>query len=292
MRFRDDDDGPAGAPSERPPEQSLGPDEVIRLDDLGIRYNILVQQSRTFKDYCIQWLRGGIQYQPHWALRGVSLTVGKGEILGVVGENGAGKSTLLKAISRIVPPSEGRVRVLGQVAPLVELGAGFHPDLTGRENIYLNALLLGYTRQQVTERLERITDFSELGDFLDAPVRTYSTGMTARLGFAIATDRSPDILIIDEILGVGDDRFYDKCEQRIASLCTGGTTVLFVSHSLAKIESMCDRAAWLHQGRLMMTGEPRLVTQAYRERNRTPESALRAAGPAAAPREDLGVRFG
>ncbi len=291
MRFRDDDSGAAASPSGRPLEQSLAPDEVIRLDNLGIRFNILVQRSRTFKDYCIQWLRGGIQYQPHWAVRGVSLTVRKGEILGILGENGAGKSTLLKAISRIVPPSEGRVQVLGQVAPLVELGAGFHPDLTGRENIYLNALLLGSTRQEITERLERITDFSELGEFLDAPVRTYSTGMSARLGFAIATDCSPDILIIDEILGVGDDRFYDKCEQRIASLCSGGTTVLFVSHNLVKIESMCDRVAWLHQGRLVMTGDPRRVTRAYRERG-APGSAARAAGPAAAPREELGVRFG
>ena len=292
MRFRGDGADAAAPSAGRPLGQSLEADEVIRLDNLGIRFNILIQRTRTFKDHCIQWFRGGIQYQPHWALRGVSLTVRKGEILGILGENGAGKSTLLKAISRIVPPSEGRVQVLGQVAPLVELGAGFHPDLTGRENIYLNALLLGNTRLQITERLERITDFSELGEFLDAPVRTYSSGMSARLGFAIATDCSPDILIIDEILGVGDDRFYDKCEQRIASLCSGGTTVLLVSHDLVKIESMCDRVAWLHQGRLVMTGDPHRVTRAYRERRRTPGGAVRAADPAAAPRDELGVRFG
>jgi ABC-2 type transport system ATP-binding protein len=260
MRFRGDD--AAGSVANGPVSHGpLAPDEVIRVDNLGVRYNILLQKTRTFKEHCIQWLRGGLNYQAHWAVRGVSLSVRKGEILGLIGENGAGKSTLLKAIGRII-------QVLGRLAPLVELGAGFHPDLTGRENIYLNALLLGNTRRQIEERLDSITEFSELDEFLDAPLRTYSTGMAARLGFAVATDCSPDILIVDEILGVGDDRFYAKCERRIASLCTGGTTVLLVSHSLDVVESMCDRVAWLDKGHLVMVGDARRVTRAYRERAR------------------------
>jgi ABC-type polysaccharide/polyol phosphate transport system ATPase subunit len=186
-------------------------------------------------------------------------------VFGIIGANGAGKSTLLKVISRVMRPTEGRVRVYGRVVPLLELGAGFHPELTGRENIFLNGAILGFTRREMEAKFQRIVEFSELQDFIDAPLRTYSSGMWARLGFAVAIDTEPDILILDEILSVGDEAFQRKCVARIEELRQHGVTILLVTHNTELVASMCSRAAWLDHGRLQLVGEAAVVAQAYRE---------------------------
>jgi ABC-type polysaccharide/polyol phosphate transport system ATPase subunit len=183
----------------------------------------------------------------------------------LIGQNGAGKSTLLKLIARVLRPTSGRVVVRGHVAPLLEFGAGFHPELSGRENIYLNGALLGFTSKEMDEKFNRIVDFAELWDFIDAPLRTYSSGMWARLGFAVATDVKPDILIIDEILSVGDEAFQRKSATRMQEFRDQGATILLVSHTMLTIEEMCKQTAWLHHGQLMAIGETQQVIQAYRQ---------------------------
>jgi ABC-type polysaccharide/polyol phosphate transport system ATPase subunit len=203
-----------------------------------------------------------------WALNDISLNVRQGEVFGLIGDNGAGKSTLLKVVARVLRPTKGRVIVKGKVAPLLELGAGFHPELTGKENIFLNGALLGYSHGEMQEKYQEIVDFSELGGFIDAPIRTYSTGMYARLGFSVATTYEPDILIVDEILGVGDESFQQKCSDRITKFRENGTSILLVSHAMELIQKMCQRAAWLDHGKLMIMGEPAQVIQAYREKSR------------------------
>jgi len=180
----------------------------------------------------------------------------QGEIFGIIGLNGAGKSTLLKVISRVLKPTLGRVWVRGRVAPLLELGAGFHPELTGRENVFLNGLLLGYAQAEITSHFEEILDFADLSGFIDAPLRTYSTGMVARLGFSVATMKQPDILIVDEVLSVGDEQFQRKCHNRLTQFQENGTTILLVSHSTDLIAKLCNRAAWLEHGHLRMVGKP------------------------------------
>ncbi len=193
----------------------------------------------------------------------VSFTVEAGSIVGLIGPNGAGKSTLLKLVARVLRPTSGKVIVRGQVAPLLELGAGFHPELTGRENIYLNGALLGFTQREMDKKFKRIVDFSELWDFIDAPMRTYSSGMWARLGFAVATDVNPDILIIDEVLSVGDESFQRKSAQRMQEFRDQGATILLVSHNLEIVEQMCHRVFWLDHGQLVKMGDPGMVINAY-----------------------------
>jgi lipopolysaccharide transport system ATP-binding protein len=200
-----------------------------------------------------------------YALRDVSFAVEPGESLAVIGQNGAGKSTLLNLATQLSLPSEGAVRIGGRVAGLLELGAGFHPDLTGRENVRINAALLGLSRKQVNERFESMVEFAEIGDFIDEPLRTYSTGMGMRLAFSVAVNVDPDILIIDEVLGVGDEAFFTKCFERIKEFRGAGKTLLCVSHNLDSLETLCDRALWLHHGRVERVGPMRQVAQAYRD---------------------------
>jgi ABC-type polysaccharide/polyol phosphate transport system ATPase subunit len=219
------------------------------LEAVSVRYRAPTEGIGSLKEFAIRSLQGRVEYRDLWALRGVSFEVSKGEVFWLVGPNGAGKSTLLKLVARVLRPTEGRVVVGGRVAPLLEFGAGFHSELTGRENLYLNGALLGFTRKQMNEKLERIVDFAELWDFIDAPLRTYSSGMVARLGFSIATDVEPDVLIVDEVLSVGDEAFRRKSSARMRAFHESGATILLVSHDMDTVRSMCQRAdGWITAG--------------------------------------------
>jgi ABC-type polysaccharide/polyol phosphate transport system ATPase subunit len=247
-------------------QQSFSPShEAIRLDKVGVRYRAPSERIPSIKEYAIRWMQGKIKHREFWALRDVDLIVKQGETLGVIGPNGAGKSTLSKLVARVLKPTSGRVLVRGQVAPLLEFGAGFHPELSGRENIYLNGALLGFSRKQMEQRFNQIVDYAELWDFIDAPMRTYSSGMWARLGFSVATDVNPDILIIDEVLSVGDEAFQHKSAARMEEYRQQGATILFVSHNMTVIEQICHRVAWLDHGHLMEVGDPTGVIRAYRD---------------------------
>jgi len=247
-------------------ETSLSsPAEMIRLENVSVCYRVPRDHFTTFKEYAIRLLQGKVKHDSFLALKNVSLSVRKGEVFGLIGHNGAGKSTLLKLVARVMRPSSGRVVVRGWVAPLLEIGAGFHPDLTGRENVFLNGAILGFPQQEIDGLFDSIVEFSELQDFIDAPLRTYSSGMMARLGFAVATGARPDVLIVDEILGVGDEAFQWKCYERIKGFCKEGTTIFMVTHNASLIEMMCHRVAWLDHGRLMGVGGPAEMIQSYRE---------------------------
>ncbi|HXT22415.1 MAG TPA: ABC transporter ATP-binding protein [Thermoanaerobaculia bacterium] len=239
------------------------PTPVIRLDSVSLRYRLAKQRIPSLKEYAIHFLRGALTYQELWALQEVDATIQRGEVVGIVGRNGAGKSTLLKVISGILKPTRGRVAVQGHVSPLLELGTGFDFELTGRENVMLNALLLGRSKREVRERFDSIVDFSELGDFIDAPLRNYSSGMTARLGFAIATAWDPEILILDEVLAVGDAAFQAKCHKRLGEVLASGSTVLLVSHTPRLLLTECSRCLWLADGRLIADGKPTDIMARY-----------------------------
>ncbi len=243
------------------------PEVVIRLENVSVRYRVPTEPVGSFKEYMIRRLQRRVNHRDLWALRGVTLSVRKGEIFGIIGRNGAGKSTLLKSIARVLRPTEGRVWVKGRVAPLLEIGAGFHPELTGRENVYLNATMLGHSRREIEARFWEIVEFAELGDFIDAPLRTYSTGMMARLGFAVATAWEPEILIVDEILAVGDEAFRRKCQARMEQFRQNGATVLLVSHNLAQVQAICERAAWLDRGEVRALGPAADVVRRYQQAN-------------------------
>ncbi len=229
---------------------------VVGLERASVRYFVPHEQVRTFKEYAIRFVQRRIQNDEFWALKEINLEIRKGEIFGLIGSNGAGKSTLLKLVARVLRPVGGRVWVRGRVAPLLAMGAGFHPELTGRENVYLNGTLLGYSQKHVGERFDEIVGFAELKDFIDAPLRTYSSGMIARLAFAVATDQIPDILIVDEALAVGDTAFQEKALSRIREFQRHGATTLYVSHSMGEVEKTCDRAAWLDHGEIRFVGGP------------------------------------
>jgi ABC-2 type transport system ATP-binding protein len=235
----------------------------IRLDGVSVRYRLAHERIPSIKEYAIRWLKRRMTYQDFWALRDVSLEVNRGEVFGIVGANGAGKSTLLKVIARVLRPTEGRARVRGRIAPLLELGAGFDGELTGRENVMLNAAILGLSKRETERRFDRIVEFAGIRDFIDAPLRTYSTGMSARLGFAIATDVDPDVLILDEVLSVGDHEFQKKSLDRINSFRERGVTILFVSHALGVVAQMCTRVAWVNGGRVQAIGPAEEVVAAY-----------------------------
>jgi lipopolysaccharide transport system ATP-binding protein len=239
---------------------------MILLDEVAVRYRVPKERIPSFKEYAIRWLKGDVSYQDFWALQDINLRVDRGEVLGIIGPNGAGKSTLLKVVARVLRPTRGRVRINGKVAPLLELGAGFDYELTGRENIYLNGAILGYSKANIGKRFDQIVDFSGLEEFIDAPLRSYSTGMVARLGFAVATDVRPEILIVDEILGVGDAEFQTRSFERIQSFQAEGTTILLVSHSLGKVEEMCSRAIWLDHGKELSAGPTKTVVNQYLRR--------------------------
>jgi ABC-2 type transport system ATP-binding protein/lipopolysaccharide transport system ATP-binding protein len=204
-----------------------------------------------------------LAYDDMWALRGVSIDIQRGESFAIIGHNGAGKSTMLKLIARVLRPTEGRVRVVGRVAPLLELGAGFDYELTGRENVFLNGTILGFSSADIASRFDRIVEFAGLRDFIDMPLRTYSTGMVARLGFAVATDVTPDLLIVDEVLSVGDGEFQARARERLDTLRGKGQTVIFVTHSLVAARKMCHRGAWLDHGRLRALGPIADVVRQY-----------------------------
>ncbi len=247
-------------------------DDIVRLENVTVRYRAASERVEKFKEYAIRRLQGKIKHNYFLALQDVSFSVKRGEVFGLIGHNGAGKSTLLKLVSRVLRPTAGRVWVSGRVAPLLEIGAGFHPELTGRENIYLNGSLLGFSRREMDVKFENIVEFAELWDFIDAPLRTYSSGMWARLGFAVATDTQPEVLIVDEILSVGDESFQRKSYERIESFRQHGATILLVSHSMPVVENTCQRAAWLEHGKLMAVGSAKEVVDRYLGRVREDES--------------------
>lgn len=236
---------------------------IIRANDISMRYLMTYDRIQSIKEYVVQLLRGKIKYEEFWALKNVSFEVERGEVVGIIGHNGAGKSTLLKVISGILKPTGGALEVHGNVVPMLELGSGFDHDLTGRENIFLNGSILGYSEKYLKEKYEQIVEFSELGKFIDVPIRNYSSGMLMRLAFSIATVVQPEILIVDEILAVGDAAFQEKSKARMLELMSGGTTVLFVSHSLEQIREMCDRVIWLEHGQIKAIGATKEICDAY-----------------------------
>lgn len=239
---------------------------VITVENVTMKFNMSKERIDSIKEYVVKLLKGKLMYNEFQALSDVSFSVKKGEVFGIVGLNGSGKSTILKIVSGILKPTSGNVRVEGSVSPLIELGAGFDMDLTARENIFLNGYVLGYTKDYIKEKFDEIVSFSELEEFLDVPLKNYSSGMIARLGFSIATLVRPDILIVDEILSVGDYKFQEKCEKRIEEMMAGGTTVLIVSHSIEQIERLCDRVMWLEQGEVKNIGETLQVCAEYQKR--------------------------
>jgi homopolymeric O-antigen transport system ATP-binding protein len=238
-------------------------DAAIGVEHASVKYFVPHERVATFKEYAIRKIQRRIQNNEFWALKDVSFEVKKGEIFGLIGANGAGKSTLLKLVARVLKPSEGRVWVRGRVAPLLAMGAGFHMELSGRENVFLNGTLLGYPQKLIRERFNAIVDFAELQDFIDAPLRTYSSGMIARLGFSVATDQMPDVLIVDEALAVGDTAFQEKSIERIREFQKSGATTLYVTHGMGEIERTCNRAAWLDHGHLRFVGNPKEAVDLY-----------------------------
>ena len=238
---------------------------AIKVNDVSMRFNLSKEKHESLKEYFMAMVKGKLQFDEFYALKNVSLTVEPGDFYGLVGLNGSGKSTLLKVIAGVYKPSSGSVSVNGTIAPLIELGAGFDMDLTARENIYLNGTVLGFTPQYLTEKFDEIVEFSELRDFLDVPLKNYSSGMVARIAFAIATITKPDILIADEILSVGDFLFQQKCEDHMRKLLEGGTTVILVSHSIDQVERMCNKVAWINKGEKIMDGPAAEVCAAYRQ---------------------------
>jgi ABC-type polysaccharide/polyol phosphate transport system ATPase subunit len=241
-------------------------DVVIGVEHAAVRYFVPHERVATFKEYAIRKIQRRIQNDEFWALKDVSFEVKKGEIFGLIGANGAGKSTLLKLVARVLKPTEGRVWVRGRVAPLLAMGAGFHLELSGRENVFLNGTMLGYSQKQIRERFKAIVEFAELQDFIDAPMRTYSSGMIARLGFSVATDQMPDVLIVDEALSVGDTAFQQKSLDRIREFQKSGATTLYVSHAMGEVERTCNRAAWLDHGELRFVGTPKEAVDLYLDR--------------------------
>jgi homopolymeric O-antigen transport system ATP-binding protein len=239
------------------------PEAIIRVEDVSLRYRRPSQAIASVKDYTIRRVKGQIAFTDFWALRNVSLEVYRGETLGIIGANGAGKSTLLKLIARVLRPTSGRVWVRGRVAPLLDLGAGFDHELTGRENVFLDGAILGYSLRDIAARFDRIVDFAGVQDFIGMPVRTYSTGMVARLAFAVATDAQPEILLVDEVLSVGDAEFRRKSTERMERLRKEGDAVLLVSHGLDSIRESCHRAIWLEQGRVREVGPAETVVAHY-----------------------------
>ena len=236
---------------------------MIEVSDVTMRFRLNNDKILSLKEFVTTALRGKLNYNEYTALEHVSFTVKKGETLGLIGRNGAGKSTMLKVISSILKPTEGSVVCHGNVVPMLELGSGFDMDLTGRENIFLNGAILGYDEGFLKDRYDEIVEFSELGQFIEVPIRNYSSGMLARLAFSIATVVQPEILIVDEILSVGDAQFQEKSKQRMLDLMSGGTTVLFVTHSIDQIREMCSRVVWLEQGSVKAIGSANEVCSAY-----------------------------
>lgn len=238
---------------------------MINVEHVTMKFKMANDKIVSLKETVVALLSGKLHYEEFTALEDISFEVRKGEVVGIIGKNGAGKSTLLKIISGVLKPTAGKVSVNGNIVPMLELGSGFDPELTGRENVFLNGAILGYSEEFLKEKYLDILEFSELGDFINMPIRNYSSGMMMRLAFSIATVVCPEVLIVDEILSVGDEGFQSKSKARMLELMSGGTTVLFVSHSLEQIEDMCDRVVWLDQHKVRMIGVVSEVCKAYKE---------------------------
>ncbi|MCH1642335.1 ABC transporter ATP-binding protein [Paenibacillus timonensis] len=236
---------------------------AVEVTNVSMKFNLERERINSLKEYTIRLLKRNIEYDEFYALKDVSFRVEKGDSFAIIGGNGSGKSTMLKIISGIYNPTSGKVRVNGSIAPLIELGTGFDMELTAKENIFLNGAVLGYTKKFMQERYEEIIDFSELHEFVDVPLKNFSSGMVARLGFSIATLVKPDLLIVDEILSVGDQSFQEKCEKRMSELTAGGTTLLLVSHSIDQVKNVCNNAIWLKKGQVMASGLVEDVCNAY-----------------------------
>ncbi|MDO4296143.1 MAG: ABC transporter ATP-binding protein [bacterium] len=237
---------------------------MIDVEHITMKFNMVNDRVMSLKEYFVAFLEHRLRYENLLVLNDISFHVDKGEVVGIIGRNGAGKSTLLKIISGVLKPTSGNVRLNGSIVPMLELGSGFDMELTGRENIFLNGAILGYDEKFLKERFDSILEFSELQDFIDMPIRNYSSGMLMRLAFSIATVVEPEILIVDEILAVGDEGFQNKSKKRMLELMGGGTTVLFVSHSIAQIEEMCDRVIWLENHQIREIGPTKEVCKKYR----------------------------
>lgn len=238
-------------------------DYVIKVENATVRFNMASEKIDNLKEYFVKLVKKQLMFQEFLALKNVNFEVKRGEAWGLVGTNGSGKSTLLKLICGILKPYKGSVNVNGSIAPLIELGAGFDGELTARENIYLNGAVLGYSKIFMDSHYDEIVDFAELHDFMDMPIKNYSSGMAARLGFSIATIVRPEILIVDEVLAVGDIAFQEKCQKRMQEMLSGGTTLLFVSHAIDSVRALCDHAIWLSKGDVIMKGEVNEVCDAY-----------------------------
>ena len=238
--------------------------KAVIIDNVSMRFNLARERVDSIKEYFVRKaLNKMSKVDEFWALKSISFSIEKGDSFALIGSNGSGKSTLLKVISGVLSPTMGNVTVNGSIAPLIELGAGFDFELTGKENIFLNGAVLGHSKNTMLTKYDEIADFSELGDFLDVPVKNYSSGMIARLGFSVATIVRPEILIVDEILAVGDQAFQEKCNKRMEEMMSGGTTVILVSHSAEDVKRICSHAAWINRGKLMYVGNTEIALQKY-----------------------------
>lgn len=240
---------------------------MIKVDNVSMRFNLGIEKDKSFKTIFIRMFKGKKKNQKKkqefWALKDVSFEIEKGDVLGIIGSNGAGKSTLLKVVSGVMKPTKGKVEVSGVISPMIELGAGFDGELTARENIYLNGAILGYSKSFLDSKFDEIVEFSELKEFLDVPVKNFSSGMVAKLAFSISTIVDPEILIVDEILSVGDIKFQEKSKNKMMSMIQGGTTVLFVSHSLDAIRELCNKVIWLDHGKIVEMGNTKEICDKY-----------------------------
>jgi len=236
---------------------------ILEAKNISMKYNLNSEKVYDLKEFVIRALKGKLHFEEFWALKDVSFELIRGESLGIIGLNGAGKSTLLRLIAGVQKPTTGSIRVYGTIAPLIELGAGFDPELTARDNIYLNGAFLGFNRKMMNKRLDEIIEFSELHEFIDVPLKNYSSGMQARLGFAVATLVKPDLLIVDEILSVGDFRFQQKCEQRMNEMLSGGTSIVFVSHEIEQVKRLCTKTLWLENHTTKMLGDSIDICKLY-----------------------------
>ena len=243
-------------------------ENAVELRNVEMHFNMSKEKLESLKEYFLKFVKRQLYFEDFVAVDNVSFDIKKGDVFGIVGLNGCGKSTTLKIISGILEPTKGTVKTYGTIAPLIELGAGFDMDLTARENIYLNGSVLGYSKKFMDEKFDEIVEFSEMQEFLDVPMKNYSSGMVARIGFAIATVTTPDILIVDEILAVGDFLFQQKCEERINAMINDDTTVIIVSHSIEQIERLCKHCVWLEKGKIKMIGEATEVCDAYKNSQR------------------------
>ena len=236
---------------------------IVSVKNISLKFKMEQNRANSLKEFCVRWLKRDLKSEDFWALTDVSFDVEKGDVIGIIGHNGAGKSTLLKVISGIMKPTKGTIEAHGNIVPMLELGSGFDMELSGRENIYLNGAILGYSEEFLNEKYDEIVAFSELGNFIEAPLRTYSSGMLARLAFSVACIVEPEILSVDEILSGGDADFQEKSRARMMELMTGGTTVFFVSHSLKQIREMCNKVVWLEHGKIQAIGKTEEICNMY-----------------------------